>query len=110
MPRLKAPPLKPASQLLFFDTNVFLSFFHFSKDDLDALRQLVVLVKAKRVKRFRPVANQVDVGGAAARPTAPLHHRPAISRILGPSGRKGSIKPADAGVPTTLQPRVIRFT
>jgi hypothetical protein len=42
------------SQLLFLDTNVFLSFFHFSKDDLEALRQLAVLVKAKKVTLLLP--------------------------------------------------------
>ncbi len=44
----------PASQLLFLDTNVFLSFFHFSADDLESLRQLAVLVKAKKVTVLIP--------------------------------------------------------
>jgi PIN domain len=42
------------SQLLFLDTNVFLSFFHFSADDLEALRQLSVLVKRKKVTLLVP--------------------------------------------------------
>jgi len=42
------------SQLLFLDTNVFLSFFHFSSDDLEALRQLTVLVKGQKVKLLLP--------------------------------------------------------
>jgi hypothetical protein len=42
------------SQLLFLDTNVFLSFFHFSADDLEALRQLTVLVKGKKVTLVLP--------------------------------------------------------
>jgi hypothetical protein len=50
------------SQLLFLDTNVFLSFFHFSKDDLEALRQLAVLVRAKKVTLLVPeqVANEFE--------------------------------------------------
>jgi hypothetical protein len=44
----------PESQLLFLDTNVFLSFFHFAKDDLDALRRVAVLVKRDRVTLLLP--------------------------------------------------------
>ncbi len=44
----------PERQLLFLDTNVFLSFFHFAKDDLEALRQLAVLVKRDRVTLLLP--------------------------------------------------------
>ena len=42
------------SRFLFLDTNVFLSFFHFSNDDLERLLQLAVLVKRKRVKLLLP--------------------------------------------------------
>jgi len=44
----------PVSQVLFLDTNVYLSFFHFTKDDLDQLRQLAVLVKHKDVTLLLP--------------------------------------------------------
>jgi len=39
---------------LFIDTNVFLSFYHFSSDDLEELKKLVVLLKQKKVRLFRP--------------------------------------------------------
>lgn len=39
---------------LFIDTNVYLSFFHFAKDDLEELRKLVVLVKKSEVTLLLP--------------------------------------------------------
>jgi hypothetical protein len=55
MARVKAAVERAAdSQLLFLDTNIFLSFFHFAKDDLEALRQLAVLVKRERVTLLLP--------------------------------------------------------
>jgi predicted nucleic acid-binding protein len=40
--------------LLFLDTNVFLSFFHLSSDDLETLRQLTELVSRKHVTLLLP--------------------------------------------------------
>jgi len=42
------------SQLLFLDTNVYLSFLHFTADDLDALSQLAVLAKHEKVRLLLP--------------------------------------------------------
>ncbi len=42
------------SFLLFHDTNVFLSFFHFADDDLESLRQLIELVKDQDVVLLLP--------------------------------------------------------
>jgi len=39
---------------LFIDTNIYLSFFHYSKDDLEELRKLVVLVRANKVVLYLP--------------------------------------------------------
>src|SRR4051794_15325601 len=39
---------------LFIDTNVFLAFYHFSKDDLEELKKLVALVKGKGVDLYLP--------------------------------------------------------
>lgn len=39
---------------LFIDTNVFLSFFHLSSDDLEELRKLVVLLRGREVKLWLP--------------------------------------------------------
>lgn len=41
------------SLLLFLDTNVLLSFFHFADDDLESLRQLTELVKEQEVVRVQ---------------------------------------------------------
>ena len=35
---------------LFIDTNVILSFYHLTSDDLEELRKLTVLLQRKRVK------------------------------------------------------------
>jgi predicted nucleic acid-binding protein len=40
---------------LFIDTNVFLSFYHLSSDDLEELRKLVVLIDQDKVKLLLPV-------------------------------------------------------
>ncbi|RQW22335.1 hypothetical protein EHS17_14655 [Rhodobacteraceae bacterium CH30] len=34
---------------LFIDTNIFLSFFHLSNDDLDELHKLAVLLEEKQI-------------------------------------------------------------
>ena len=39
---------------LFIDTNVFLSFFHFTSDDLEELRKLAVLLQEKRLVLWLP--------------------------------------------------------
>ncbi|MEQ1761458.1 MAG: PIN domain-containing protein [Vicinamibacterales bacterium] len=39
---------------LFIDTNVFLSFFHLTSEDLEELRKLSALVKDKRVTLWLP--------------------------------------------------------
>ena len=39
---------------LFIDTNVFLSFFHFAKDDLEELRKLSVLITKDQVRLHIP--------------------------------------------------------
>ena len=39
---------------LFIDTNVYLSFFHLSSDDLDELKKLALMVHQGRVKLFMP--------------------------------------------------------
>lgn len=39
---------------LFIDTNVFLSFYHFSSDDLEELKKLAVLLREEEVKLFLP--------------------------------------------------------
>lgn len=43
---------------LFLDSNVWLSFYHFSKDDLEQLRKLEVLIKKRRLRLF--VCEQVE--------------------------------------------------
>lgn len=42
---------------LFIDTNVYLSFFHFAKDDLEELRKLTPLISRNEVQLYLP--NQV---------------------------------------------------
>jgi len=37
---------------LFIDTNIYLSFFHFSSDDLEELRKLSVAVESKRIRLY----------------------------------------------------------
>jgi PIN domain len=39
---------------LFLDTNIWLSFYHFSTDDLEELRKLAVLIREKDIKVFLP--------------------------------------------------------
>ena len=39
---------------LFIDTNIFLSFFHFTKDDLEEIRKLEVLIDKKEVVLWLP--------------------------------------------------------
>ena len=39
---------------LFIDTNIFLSFYHLTKDDLEELRKLVVLIDDKKVTLYLP--------------------------------------------------------
>lgn len=39
---------------LFIDTNIFLSFYHFSSDDLEELRKLAVLLRQGEVTLFLP--------------------------------------------------------
>jgi len=39
---------------VFIDTNVFLSFYHFTSDDLEELRKLGVLLQNERVRLFLP--------------------------------------------------------
>lgn len=43
---------------LFLDTNIWLSFYHFSGDDLEQLRKLIVLMDQDRLKLYLP--EQVD--------------------------------------------------
>ena len=42
---------------IFIDTNVFLSFYHLSNDDLEELKKLIVLIDNKEVTLWLP--NQV---------------------------------------------------
>lgn len=44
-----------SAPLLFIDTNVFLSFFHFAKDDLEELRKLSALLKRNELTVLLPV-------------------------------------------------------
>jgi hypothetical protein len=39
---------------LFLDTNVWLSFYHYSNDDLEELRKLIVLIDKEKVKLHLP--------------------------------------------------------
>lgn len=39
---------------VFIDTNVLLSFYHYSGDDLEELKKLVVLLEQKKVKLYLP--------------------------------------------------------
>ncbi len=39
---------------VFIDTNVFLSFFHFSSDDLEELRKLTVLIEENQIRLLLP--------------------------------------------------------
>ena len=39
---------------LFIDTNVFLSFFHLTNDDLEELRKLIVLLDKEEVHLLLP--------------------------------------------------------
>jgi predicted nucleic acid-binding protein len=39
---------------IFIDTNIFLSFYHFTSDDLEELKKLVVLLSNGRVRLFLP--------------------------------------------------------
>ena len=39
---------------IFIDTNIYLSFYHFSSDNLDELNKLVLLLKQKKLKIFLP--------------------------------------------------------
>lgn len=39
---------------LFIDTNIFLSFYHFSSDDLEELKKLIVLLKQKKLTLYLP--------------------------------------------------------
>ena len=39
---------------LFIDTNIFLSFYHFTKEDLEELKKLGVLLKQKKVILYLP--------------------------------------------------------
>jgi hypothetical protein len=40
--------------VLFIDTNIYLSFYHLTSDDLEELRKLILLCKQKRVKLLLP--------------------------------------------------------
>ncbi len=42
------------SRNLFLDTNVLLSFYHFTKDDLEELKKLIVLLKKSGVSLYLP--------------------------------------------------------
>lgn len=44
--------IMPKPLNLFVDTNVFLSFFAFSKDDIEELRKVTALVKTKQIKIY----------------------------------------------------------
>src|SRR5437870_701291 len=44
----------PPSPLLFIDTNVFLSFFHFAKDDLEELKKLSALLRRSELTLLLP--------------------------------------------------------
>lgn len=37
---------------LFVDTNILLSFYHYTKDELDEIRKLTILIKQKEIKLF----------------------------------------------------------
>ncbi len=39
---------------LFIDTNIFLSFYHFSSDDLEELKKLIVLLKQRKLTLYLP--------------------------------------------------------
>ena len=39
---------------LFIDTNIFLSFFHYSKEDLEELKKILVLIERKKVHLYLP--------------------------------------------------------
>jgi len=51
--------------LMFIDTNVFLTFYHFSNDDLEELRKLRVLLEREEVVLYLP---QQVVRGILAKP------------------------------------------
>ncbi len=39
---------------IFIDTNIFLSFFHFSSDDLEELKKLAVFLRRGKVRLWLP--------------------------------------------------------
>jgi rRNA-processing protein FCF1 len=39
---------------IFIDTNIYLSFYHFSSDDLDELKKLVILISKRKLKLILP--------------------------------------------------------
>ena len=45
---------------VFIDTNVFLSFYHLSSDDLEELQKLAVLLRQSKVRLWLP--EQVRIG------------------------------------------------
>ena len=45
---------------LFIDTNVLLSFFHVSSDDLEELKKLVVLLGQKKAQLYVPVQVKME--------------------------------------------------
>jgi hypothetical protein len=43
---------------LFIDTNIFLSFFHLTNEDLEELKKLVALIEKKRNSSFFDTASE----------------------------------------------------
>jgi hypothetical protein len=39
---------------LFIDTNIYLTFYHFTNDDLEELKKLLTAIKGKKIKLFLP--------------------------------------------------------
>lgn len=39
---------------LFIDTNIYLTFFHFSSDDLEELKKLIVVIKEGQINLILP--------------------------------------------------------
>ena len=46
---------------LFIDTNVFLSFLHYSSDDLEELKKLEVLLRNGRIRLLLPDLSLIHI-------------------------------------------------
>lgn len=45
-------------QNLYIDTNIYLTFFHFTNEDLNELKKLIALIKTENIKLFLPEQTQ----------------------------------------------------